>query len=170
MTTPARIPMSSVNRNFENINHYKSRPRTELSIAPTKAPLNINQQSPDLKDKHQKARNRNIRILRKLLEGQSMEQVAEYYAITPALARTLAAEILKILYFRAADRVGLTEPPRGIAPALANPAFWLEKLNDTEDLLKVLDPSKLPTQKVNHDKIPSLPARPVGRAGSARFG
>lgn len=156
------IPLHSVNRNFAPIPaSQRGGYRTDLDLPRTPTLTADQRRAVELLEKRQKIRKRNVRALRQALEGKPIAEIAAYYGTTEALVRVWMSEMLQLLFFRAKDRTGLTALPRGPLAVLTQSAFWLQKLNDNEDVMMELDPTKLTTTQVAHDNLAPRAARPV---------
>jgi len=87
---------------------------------------------------------RDIAALRWFLEDKDLQELAVHHGVKEETLRDAARKLSTLLYFRARDRTGLTRIPTSIRVMKKDAAFWLKKLNDNEDRLRVLDPDKLP--------------------------
>lgn len=87
---------------------------------------------------------RDIAALRWFLEDKDLEELATHHGVKVQSLKDAVRKLSTLLYFRARDRTGLTKVPSSIRVMKKDAAFWLQKLNDNEDRLRVLDPDKLP--------------------------
>lgn len=156
------ISLNSGKRNFLHTQtgpNVGYRPELNTGAPPGRMMDKIHDQEVLLK--RTKTRKRKLNVLRKVLEGQSIAEVAEYYAAQPTQIRLWMSEMLQLLFFRAKDRTGLTTLPRGPLAMMPQAAFWLQKLNENEDVMMELDPAKLPSTQVAYENLAPQPARPV---------
>lgn len=154
------ISLSS-DRNFERLPAGQPFYRPELNGKP-ETPLTLEmRRSQELLDKQLKTRKRKLRVLREALQGRPIDELATHYATNNPKIRVWMSEMLQLLFFRAKDRTGLTELPKGPLAALPQAAFWLQKLNENEDVMLELNPAKLPSTQIAHDNMAPIPARPV---------
>ena len=103
--------------------------------------LNISPLTPSNIERNRLARRRDVRALKLWLEGKTHEEIADLMGVRVTTIKQKMPRTLELLYFRVQDRSQLeAKPPR--PHEVGGNAFWLEKLNQTEELLLELNPPK----------------------------
>lgn len=100
-----------------------------------------NRPTPDQILQRQKVRLRNIAFLREVLQGTDPDVACAAHGISKSKKTKVIMDLITILFYRCRDRTGLLKSaPSRVVYVFLQREFWLQKLNENEDLLKELNP------------------------------